>query len=87
MHPRKKSKEQEAADKFLTELEAVVDECIEVFNAGDTERVTELQGEIKEMGNEYKSIHADLTEADADAAAQFTEDFIAISQKLVNAMS
>lgn len=73
----KKSKE----EKFLSELEDLLDEILEAIEDGDQEKEEELYEKLEDMGDEYEDILEELEEDDEEKAEDFEKDFEKLIEK------
>ena len=73
----KKSKE----EKFLSEVEDLMDEIIEAIEDGDQDKAEELYKELDDLEDEYDEILEELEEDDEDKAEEFAEDFEKLFEK------
>ena len=71
-----KSKEQKAADKFVKDLEKLLDEVITAVEDEDEDAVEDLMEELEDMGEDYEDIYDDLKDKDRDAAKEFKNKYV-----------
>ena len=69
-----KSKEQKAADKWLKDYEAFLEEAEEIAEDGDLSKLEDLMEEAETLGEEGEEIYEDLKDKDKDAAKEFLEE-------------
>lgn len=73
----KKSKE----EKFLSELEDLLDDILDALEDGDEDKVRDLYDELEDLQEEYEEILEELEEDDEDKAEEFAEDFEKLFEK------
>ena len=81
-----KSKEQKAADKYLKDLEKLMDEVIEAAEDKDVDKLMELLEEGEEMDAEFQDIYDDLADVDEDAAEDFEKEYKELCDKAEEAL-
>ena len=69
-----KSKEQKAADQYLNDLEALLEEVITAVEDEDMDAIEDLMEEMEDLGEEGEDIYKDLKKKDKDAAKEFKND-------------
>ena len=77
-----KSKEQKAADKFIKELEDLIDDMERAADRDDDDKLEDLTEDYEKLLEDYEDIYDDLEDADEDAAEDFEKDVMRLTRSI-----